>query len=1738
MGRRSLSQTAAATNWLPGFEPDSGDDAQGATAQPLTQSFAAAPPSPRSAVRIAAVMATVDVPSTSDPIEMPPTRPTLEVLGTEDIQMDATSDEPDFVSMLSDLEEKPPAKFWPVFDASRYAPPAGENARIQANLRAIELTKQLTESGTTPDDEQRHELLRYAGWGGLARIFEDLDKNPHKALRAKLEAMLTEDEFASARSTVTDAFYTDPVLVGAMWAAIKRFGFRGGKVIEPTAGTGLFIAGMPEELAVNSEITVVEKDVVSGAILRAALSGLDVNTHVCGIERAPVPYNFYDVAISNCPFGDFTVPETRKVGYATWSIHNYMAAKFMDLVRPGGIVALVTSRHTLDAGSETQRKWLETHGELLGAIRLPRGAFRRHAGTDVVADMLFLRKRERPVYSVDSNADWLKVSQAPRDMLKPVPDSALTYYAHGGYHEHQRPINGYFAKRPGMVLGQLVKESGQYGAVSFLPVFDGTEAEFADRLRQATQSLPEDVYSEPRAQEADGFGGVGVTLQRVGATQTTKIGSFVVHDGRIHLSEGATWVDVNEGYTGKARGRVLAMIKVRDAARKLLEQQARSQDEAEFKSLQFALNTVYDSFVTQYGNVHDRANLRLFRSDPECPLLLSLETYNEDKERFDKAAIFSRRTVGHREPPATATDTREAMMISLAVHGRIVLADMAKRQGVTARTVVKNLESEGLAYIDPEDGNWKPADEYLSGHIRDKIATAKAAGKKFERNELALESVLPADLGPADVEVRLGAPWVPGDVIKDFAVQLVKADPQRMKVSYDAGSATWSVRGDYKNEYAGDRTLNCTTWGTADRCAVDLLEAALNQQPPKITRTDADGKSYVDKKATLAAREKFEAIRQQFRKWAYADDARRDRLLRIYNDEFNQVRTRQYDGEHLLLPGMSGVIVPYKHQLDAIWRIVTGGNTLLAHIVGAGKTFTMAAACMEMRRLGKASKPIIAVPNNLLAQATGDFVRFYPNANVLMASKEDFEGDKRKEFCARIATGDWDAVIMTHSTFERLPMRPETVDRFLKDMTDQARLALDLATDSSAKRTVKQCEKLIKTFEAKLERATAASEKDDCVYFDDLGVDALCIDECHFYKNLMRISKMPQIAGLPNVASNRAFDMWVKTSVLMEKRGGKEEGIVMASATPISNSICEAHVMMKYLIPSTLKRMGLYEFDAWAATFGESQTGMEVSPDGSGYRLNTRFSRFVNTPELMAVFRLCADIQTRSMINLPVPDVKGGKPRTIMSEPSPELKEYTETLVQRADRIRSGQVKPNEDNMLAVTNAGRKAALDMRLIAPGLPFDETGKLADVHREVLRIWSETTERKGTQIVFCDLSTPTTAGFSVYNELRKRLEQSGIPREEIEFIHDHDSDTAKDRLFQMVRAGKVRVMFGSTQKLGTGTNAQRLIKAIHQVDMPWRSSDVEQRDGRGLRPGNQWEEIELLRYVTKGSFDAYQAQTLEVKARFIDQLFSSAPGMRTVEDVSMGALTYAEIKAIASGNPLVLEKATIDAEVVKLNSLMSSFEDARWQLGMRRSSLVSAITTIEGNRASDALDQLELQQQRDAGWSFKAFHRLSEATRAATELKVRIGTHVRDLSRQMDVMQREPGWECAGWVLQLHKRSLGLEMAWVSRRTGQQFAIDRGDVAVYERAETGALILDKLESLCGLAEMQTQRCKTLKTQLEEVERELCKEFEHAARLDELVRRQREIETLLDLDKDEAGTETAKESEGREVPVAEEA
>lgn len=1616
----------------------------------------------------------------------------------------------------NDLDFAVRKALWPAVDHDSFRPSASAEQRVLDNIAAIKLVQRLSQDKAKPSEDEMVQLLKYSGWGGTARVFSPDGSTPHtfSALRDELKSITTEREFAAMQSSVNTAFYTDPCVVQALWRIVARLGFEGGRVLEPAAGVGHIIAGMPLAMVAKSELTAVEIDPVSASILEANFAPYGLQVQACGVEEAKLPTGFYDLVVTNVPFGKYKSKDVSKAPYADWSIHNYFLGKGLELVRPGGLMVVITTRQSLDSTTDKHRQWLSAHAELLGAFRLPTMAFESFANTQAVTDILVFKRRDLPDYATSSG--WVQTGEAKADMFKVGETASKMIYsrATGRSYEKKAVVNGYYLRHPDHILGKLQWQSNQYGEEA-QPVFDGNVEELGEALNQLIdKALPTKVYV-PRKGGADP--GLASAMTRYTNVHQALPGSFLMHDSKICIAEGDEILDVDALYTGTARKRLLGMMEVRDAAVATIEFQARSKDDVELARLQKHLNQTYDGFVAQMGYLSTTANSRVMRGDPNWPLMLALEIWDDEEGQATKADIFFKRTVGEVELPARVETAKDAMLLSLSIYGQIVLKDMALRTGKPVMEVVNELKAHGTAYRDPILARWVPADEYLSGHIRDKIEQAKAAGPAYEANVTALEAVLPKDLGPAEVEARLGAPWIPTDVIEDFAKELVNDTRNSVSVGYDSTTATWSIKSSGNMQWVGDHTLQRTKWGTDKRCALQLVEAALNQQPPTVTMM-IDGKSVVDAQATLSAREKWQAIRDHFRSWVYRDDARRDRLLRLYNDTFNQVVPRRFDGSHLQLPGMSAVVVPYQHQKDAIWRIMVGGNTLLAHCVGAGKTLTMIAAGMELRRLGRARKPLHVVQGSTLEQYCAEALRLYPQSKVLMATKEDLSGDKRRTFVARVATGDWDAVVMTQSTFERLMLSPAVQRDFIDGMLEEARMSMTLTSDSGAKRSIKEIERRMKDYEAKLERLVESGKADEtAVWFDDLGVDWVMIDESHAYKNLAKITKMPRIAGIPNTASQRAFDVFMKTRVIMEMRGGKEDGVVMATATPLSNSLCEMHTFQMYLQPQTLKRYGIYEFDAWAASFGESVTGIELAPDGSGFRTNTRFSKFCNLAELMAIFKGVADVRTKRMLKLPTPEIEGGKPQVMVAQPSEVLKEIIKGLVERADKIRNRQVKPEEDNMLAVTNDGRRAAIDVRMVNPSMPFDPNGKLAKVAGNVHRIWKEGAQRRVTQLVFSDLGTPGASGLSVYEEVKRLLVEQGIPEAEIEFIQDHASDSAKAKLFKRVRDGAVRVLFGSTPMLGTGTNVQNRLKAIHQIDAPWRPSDVEQRDGRADRQGNECESIELWRYVTEASFDSYSWNLLDVKARFIDQVMTAEQGLRTVEDISMTALSYAEIKAIASGNPLVLEKAQVDAAVQKLSLKFDHYEQDRWKMGRRKADLQRRLKWLNDNM------QLAEGVAREAAaiTTAMAFKPLLATAAAAMAVEnnncLAIGQALKAVNKVMGGDARIA--QLGNFVLETSRWGGTVDLVLVEQTLGARVRVERPPM--HELIGVGAATYEAFKGFVSLPADLRGEYGQKTEELAGIQAMLEQDFEFREELEAARMRQREIEAELDLDKATAGT-----------------
>lgn len=1611
---------------------------------------------------------------------------------------------------------------WPAVDPASCAPAASIQKRIEDNIAAIELAAELAAGKRTPTADEMTTLLRYSGWGGAARVFSPDGSQPQPLahLRDKLEQVTTPEQYAGMQASVNTAFYTPPQLVEALWAIVKRLGFKGGRVVEPAAGVGHVIAGMPAHLARRSMLTAVEKDAVSAQILERGFAPFGLQVHPCGLEDAKLPHGFFDLAVGNAPFGNFRTNDTSNAPYADWLIHNWFLGKCVELVRPGGLVVMITSRGSLDSKTDGHRKWLAAHAEMVGAFRLPTMAFETHANTEAVTDIVVFKRRELPDFAACPS--WV-VSQPATQALFAAGEQASRRVSdrYGNYRTVDELVNAHYNLHPEAVLGQLKWVSTQHGHDA-LPHFAGDMLALGERLQELIERLPEGVYEPAKAEAVNA---AVPQMARYANLDRAMPGSFVTHNARICIAEGEEIVDVDDLYNGTARKRLLGMLQVREAVEAVIRHQVASEDDAELKRLQAHLNRSYDAFVGQLGALSTAANSRIMRSDPSWPLLLALEVWDEDAETVTKADIFFKRTVGAPEVPEQVDNVKDAMLLSLALFGKIELRDMAKRCAKTVREVIDELRAQALAYRDPAHGRWVPADEYLSGNIRDKIAQASAAGAAYACNIPALQAVLPADLGPAEVEARLGAPWIPTDVVKEFAQQLVNDQRGQIEVTFEQSTATWTVKTQYGNvEWVGERSLQMVKWGTDARCALVLLEAALNQQPPTVTKT-IDGKSVVNAAATFSAREKWQAIRDEFRMWVYKDDARRDRLLRLYNDKFNQLVPRSFDGRHLHLPGMSRVVKPYEHQLSAIWRILVTGNTLLAHCVGAGKTLTMAAASMELRRLGKSRKPVHIVQNACLSQYCAEFVRLYPQARVLMATKEDFSGDRRRAFVARIATGDWDSVVMTQSTFERLMLSPEKQMEFIERQLAEARTMLNLTEDRGAKRSIKEIERRMKEHEAKIKRLVEGGKADDqsAVWFEDLGCDWLLIDEAHSLKNLMRMSKMPRIAGLPNVSSQRAFDAFMKTRLIMEARGNREEGVVFATGTCLSNSLAEMHTLQVFLQPQTLKRYGHYEFDAWSASFGEAVTGIELAPDGSGFRTNTRYCRFVNTAELMAIFKGVADIRTKRMLNLPTPRVEGGKPQVMVSDASDALKAIVADLVARADAIRNRTVRPEEDNMLAITNDGRRAALDVRMLNPSLPANPDGKLAKAARNIHRIWLAGMAQKHTQLVFSDLGTPGSPGFGVYDELRRLLIDLGIPAGEIAFVHEHDSDTGRAKLFKRVRDGAVRVLLGSTSKMGTGTNVQTRLKAVHSIDVPWRPSDLEQRDGRAERQGNECDSIELWRYVTQGSFDAYSYNLLDVKARFIEQVMTADKGLRTIEDISMTALSYAELKAVASGNPLVMEKATVDAQVQKLSFAYDQWEQDRWRFGQRKAALVNRMNWIDQNMPAVEQDA-QLAQTVKSGATAKAIGSTAgTAMAAAGSTAEAIGAAFRACC---GAKLEGPFAQVNGFTLSVVRGYLSAEPEVTTPHSKLSANVERPNMN--DVAGVGNAVLNTIAAIAGDPAKLREEYGRKTEELASVERMLGEDFAQRDALFKARARQAEIEAELDLDKATTGTQSMESEE----------
>ncbi|MDI1339530.1 DEAD/DEAH box helicase [Polaromonas sp.] len=1521
------------------------------------------------------------------------------------------------------------------------------------------------------------------------------------AKRARqLSVLLTPDEYESARASVNNSHYTEVHVIEAIWQAVQRFGFYGGRILEPAAGIGHFIGAMPPAIAEQSSVTAVEIDQLSGRMLQALYAPGGVDVRISPFEKTALADNWFDLVIGNVPFGKYQVADVSNRAYARFSIHNYFFGRALDLVRPGRLVCLITTSYTMDAQDASVRHYLGAQAQLLGSIRLPRGAFAGIASTDVQTDILFLRKRQR-AEKVDDT--WLDLNVVPEPLRDPQ------------CHQKYLQINAWYAKHPEFCIGLIRQESNGYEEVP-VAVFDGDlEAALPERIAL----LPSDAYQALVRKP--------VALRVVVPAESgARPGSYRFHQGQVHRVEGSEMVDVHDQLNATQRGRITGMCAIRDYARTLLDAQLSEDSDGRLGHLRALLNGTYDRFITKYGCLSTRANALAFRRDPDYPLLLSLEHYDEESDTARKAALFTRRTLTRVVEPATAGESTEALAASIQWRGRVDSAYMAGLLAAPQDAVLQALAEAGQVFLDPADTDWKTADDYLSGNVKAKLKQAVMSGSAYRRNIDALEQVQPEDLPPASIEPRHGAVWIPAMDVEAFAQEVLEL--KDCQVSYSAEAGAWSVR---YGEWEARQNVKVTQeFGTSRMNGIELVQCALNVQVPTVRDPDPETDRYVvNSDETLAAREKLGLIKDRFAAWAFDDTTRREKLCRIYNDLFNATRPRQFDGSHLKLPGFSRCFTLHPHQLDSVWRIVQSGNTWLFHVVGAGKTAVCVIASMELRRLGFITKPCHVVPNHMLAQYTAEFVRLYPNASVLMASKEDLEGDRRRELVSRIATGDWDAVVITHSSFERIKMSPQFTEAFIKEIIHELEMAVRAEkSNDRSNRIIKQLEAMKKNWAARLNRLLADQKKDDLLTWELLGIDCLFVDEAHLHKNLYRFTKMTRVAGLPLTSSERAFDLFLKTRYTMQIHGHAQRGVVFATATPVANTMAEIHTMMRYLQPRRLEELGLQQFDAWAATFGESVTALEIAPDGSGYRMHTRFARFINVPELMAVFGEVADIRTAEMLNLPVPPLRGGKPRIVACPASKALRAFVETLVLRAEAIRSGQVKPQDDNMLAITTDGRKAALDFRLVVPTARFDAKGKVAACVREVVDIWRRTESFRGAQMVFCDLSSPKgDKGFSVYDDLRQRLIEAGLPAKEIAFVHDAETDVQKATLFKAVREGRVRVLLGSTAKMGVGTNVQTRLCALHHLDAPWRPCDVEQREGRILRQGNECEEVEIFRYVTEQSFDAYLWQTLETKARFIAQVMKGDKGIRSLEDVELATLSYAEVKALASGNPLVIKKAGVDAEVAKLSTLFSVWRNQRYANESEVGRLPMMIEALEKKISLYAQDVARVEPQTMQGITLELAGRAVTGPDAVGEvLRGLVKTAKEEVRTGTRMIERVIG------------RFGGFDLGILAARGEEVPNLYLAGHCLYnaEPYQTGpALVAGLMAALESVSKHHADALVQLEVRrkrLEDIRLELARPFENEGRLVTLLARQRELLKQLDLDKDEAGSAKVDAEEVRQA------
>ena len=1376
----------------------------------------------------------------------------------------------------------------------------GKKERFRRNIMAIQLLKKCQEENRFATPEEQIILSKYVGWGGLSEAFDE-NNSAWATEYLELSSVLTPEEYASARESTLTAFYTPPEVITAIYKAMEQMGFKEGNLLEPSCGIGNFIGMLPDAMQ-DSKIYGVELDTISAGIAQQLYQKTTIAAQ--GFEETNLPDSFFDGVVGNVPFGDFKVLDKRYDKHK-FLIHDYFFAKSLDKLRPGGMMALVTSKGTMDKENSAVRKYIAQRAELLGAIRLPNNTFKGNAGTEVVSDILILQKRDR---LIDIEPDWV----------------------HLDTDENGIKMNSYFVQHPEMILGEMKMVSGRFGMEATCVPYEN--AELAAQLDEAVANIHGEITeyeAEEELEEED---------NSIPADPTVRNFSYTVVDNKIYYRENSRMTPVEVSAT--AENRIKGMIAIRNSVRTLIELQTEDYPDSEIKAEQERLNRLYDTFSGKYGLINSRANTSAFSQDSSFSLLSALEIIGEDGELERKADMFSKRTIKPHTPVTSVDTASEALAVSLGEKATIDMDYMMELSGKSENEIFEDLK--GVIFLNPlyEYGNsYEPkylmADEYLSGNVREKLRIAKKSAELYPEdykvNVEALQKVQPKDLTASEISVRLGATWLPPDDVQEFIFHLLETPRYaqwNIKVHFSPFTSEWNIEG---KSYDKGNVRAYNTYGTSRINAYKIIEETLNLKDVRIFDyiEDDEGKkkAVLNKKETAIAQSKQEMIKQEFQDWIWSDPERRERLCKSYNEKFNSVRPREYDGSHIIFNGMNPEIELREHQKNAVAHILYGGNTLLAHAVGAGKTFEMVAAAQESKRLGLCNKSLFVVPNHLTEQWAAEYLQLYPAANILVATKKDFETKNRKKFCGRIATGDYDAVIIGHSQFEKIPMSIERQRAILEQQLEEITGGIaELKRNRGENFSIKQLEKSKKSIRQKLDKLNDQTKKDDVVTFEELGVDRLFVDESHYYKNLYLYTKMRNVGGIAQTEAQKSSDLFMKCRYLDEITGGR--GTVFATGTPISNSMVELYTIQRYLQYNTLVKNGLQHFDAWASTFGETITAVELTPEGTGYRAKTRFAKFYNLPELMAMFKEIADIKTADMLNLPVPEAKY---HNIAVKPSEMQKEMVASLAERAEQVRGGGVDSSVDNMLKITNDGRKLALDQRMLNDMLPDFEGSKINACVDNIYRIWKENADKKSAQLVFCDLSTPKNDGtFSVYNDIRKKLIERGIPESEVKFIHEADTDMKKKELFQKTRKGEVRVLLGSTQKMGAGTNVQDKLIALHDVDCPWRPSDLEQRSGRIVRQGNENPQVDIYRYVTEQTFDAYLYQLVEGKQKFASQIMTSKSPVRSAEDIDETALSYAEIKMLATGNPYIKEKMDLDIQVQKLKMLKSNFLSEKYGL----------------------------------------------------------------------------------------------------------------------------------------------------------------------------------------------------------------